>query len=86
MANYTKVTSVEHLGQLVDKGKTDFFICLNFGIRSSKFINRGDNNKFFICNLSDDSEQELTAEELMDKKFTNIGEAITKGAFYCEED
>lgn len=83
MADYIKVTSVEQLGKLVDEGHTDFFILLNFGLRSSKFINRADDDKFFVCNLIDDSEQELTPAEIMDENFTNIGKAIKAGAFYC---
>lgn len=82
---YIKVKSADHLKELVSEGHNDYFI--SFGIaRSSKFINEGEDKDFFILNLIDDSEQELNADELFDKSKTNIGEAIEKGAFWCEPE
>lgn len=82
--DYIKVKSVKHLHKLVNQGKTDYFIQLNGGLRSSKFINEGENKDFFVLNQIDDTEQELSDTDIMDKNQTNIGEAITKGAFWCD--
>ena len=72
-----KVTSLEHLRELVEAEIQDFFIALNFGLRSSKFIYVGDDDQLVVLNLIDDSE--TSVEE------TNIPEAIEKGAFYYEQ-
>lgn len=82
--DYIKVKSVEHLHELVKEGRTDYFIQLNGGFRSSKYINEGEEKDFFVLNLIDDTEQELSDAEIMDKSITNIGEAITEGAFWCD--
>jgi len=79
---YTKITSVEHLKSLCTDDTNEFFIWLG-GARSSKDIFfDSESEKFLITNCIDDSEQELTAEELMDGANTNIGTAITNGTFY----
>jgi hypothetical protein len=61
----------------------EFFILLNGNLRSSKRIvwEEGE-NQFLIINYIDDSEQELTEEQLMDTSYTNIGLAMTKGALF----
>ena len=87
MAKFTKVTSVDHLFKLVAEGHTDYFIQLNFGARSSKYITHGEKEGTLeIENLIDDSRQTLTAKEIMDESFTNIGKAISYGSFWMEED
>ncbi len=59
----------------------DCYITLNFGAKSSKHISYDvGGKKFFILNLIDDSEDELTEEQIMDKDYTLIGEAIKKGS------
>ena len=83
---WVKVTSVKQLGELVDRGCYDYTIQLNYGCRSSKFINRADGNKFYVFNMIDDSEHYLTAEELEDEQVTNIGAAMKKGAFFTYLD
>ena len=61
----------------------EFFILLNFNLRSSKRIVWYEEEKrFFIINFIDDSEQELTEAQLMDKGYTNIGYAMTKRALF----
>ena len=63
--------------------KKDFFIQLNFGIRSSKSISYNkDTDTFYIINNIDGTEQELNSQTIMDEEHTNIGKAITLGAFY----
>jgi len=37
---------------------------------------------FFIHNFIDETEQELTEYQLIDRKWTNLGYAMTKGALY----
>ena len=76
-----KVNSLSELKQLIANGTHDFFIQLNFGLRSSKSIDFHD-GKFYVQNCIDDTEQELTEEQMMDRAFTNIGYAIMQGAFF----
>lgn len=83
---WVKVTSVKQLEELVDQGCYDYTVKLNYGCRSSKFINRADDNKFYVFNLIDDSEHYLTADELEDENKTNIGKAIRQGAFFAYLD
>ena len=80
----TQIKSIKQLKKVcaAEKG-ADFFILLNYNLRSSKCISWFEDTKtFFILNEIDGSEQELSEEQLMDKEYTNIGEAIKKGAFY----
>ena len=61
------------------------FILLNGGLRSSKYIRyHPDDNSFFVLNLIDDSEQELTENQILDKAYTNIGEAMEKGSLIVD--
>lgn len=76
-----KITSVEMLRNEAKEG-ADFFIVLKGGARSTKFINSGCCAKFHVENLIDGTHQRLSNKELMDKKITNIGYAIKRGAFY----
>lgn len=78
----TPVKSVEELKKLasVEDG-AEFFILLNFGLKSGKRIEWDEPSKSFcILNAIDDTHQDLTEEELATK--TNIVKAIKKGAFY----
>lgn len=75
-----QINSVEELIKEINSGHNDFFLSGN-GWRSSKYITY-DDNKFYIFNEIDSSEQVLTKEELFDGKYTNIGIGIKKGAFY----
>lgn len=82
-----KVNSIGHLKQILSARNgepREFFILLNFGLRSSKLIS-WDGEMFYVLNESDDSEQELTEAQLMDEACTNIGKAIANGAFYLED-
>lgn len=64
------------------KGMAEFFIMLNFGLRSSKRITYfPDTNTFDIHNEIDDSfEEDLTEEQLINE--THIGIAMKRGAFF----
>ena len=79
----TRVKSLDELKQICDGRMRDFFIQLNFGIRSTKAISYDRNtDKFYIVNIIDDSEQELSSKEIMDENNSHIGKAIELGAFY----
>lgn len=81
----TQVKSINQLKDiLVDGEAKDFFILLNYGLRSSKVMSYDGNNTFYVLNEIDDTEQELTEQELMNNDLTNIGKAINNGAFYLE--
>ena len=80
---YLKIVSAEHLKSLCNMEEPiDCFIALNGGIISRKEICITATGRFDITNCIDDSTQKLTEKQLMDDRYTMIGKAITKGAFY----
>jgi len=75
-----KITTIKELKELAVDG-LDCCIMLNGGLRSSKHIRfHQEDNTFYVMNEIDGSEQELTEAQLLDKGYTNIGEAMEKGA------
>ena len=75
-----RIRTIAQLKKLAEEGM-ECFILLNGGLRSSKFISYNpDDNSFYIFNYIDDSEQELTESQILDKSFSNIAEAMEKGA------
>ncbi len=75
-----RIKTIEQLKELAKNG-LDCFILLNGGLRSSKHIRYyPDDNSFYVFNLIDDSEQELTEIQILNSDYTNIGEAMKKGA------
>ena len=75
-----RIRTIEQLKELAKNG-LDCFILLNSGLRSSKHIRYyPDDNSFYVLNLIDDSEQELTEDQILDSEYSNIGEAMKKGA------
>lgn len=81
----TQVKSINQLKDILADGEVkDFFILLNYGLRSSKAMSYDGDNTFYVLNEIDGTEQELTEQELMDDDITNIGKAINNGAFYLE--
>ena len=79
----TQVESLEHLKQLCLDNKSEYFIKLGFG-RSSKHIEYSESDdKWYIYNEMDDTEQVLSSKKLFDKDLTNIGYAINTKKFYC---
>lgn len=63
----------------------DCYILLNGNLRSSKYIRyNSEDNSFYVLNLIDDSEQELTESQLLDSGYSNIGEALRKGALIMD--
>ena len=74
---------IKTIGQLKELAKNglDCFILLNGGLRSFKHIRYyPDDNSFYVLNFIDDSEQELTEAQILDSGYSNIGEAMEKGA------
>ena len=79
-----RIRTIEQLKELAKKG-LECFILLNGGLRSSKYISYNpDGNKFYIFNYIDDSEQELTESQILDSEYTNIAEAMEKGALIID--
>ena len=85
----TKDKRIRRIKQLKELAKKemglDCFILLNGGLRSSKHIRYySDDNSFFVLNLIDNSEQELTESQILDSAYSNIGEAMKKGALIMD--
>lgn len=80
-----QIKTIEELKERATDNQIDCFISLAGGLaKSSKTVEfMTDENKFWIHNDIDGSEQTLTAEELSTE--SNIGEAIQKGALYLYE-
>lgn len=79
---YTRIESVNELREEVAKKNHDFFIQLGYAKSSKKIYLEKDKSSFRIHNLIDGTKQVLTAEQIMDRNLTNIGYAISKGAFW----
>lgn len=83
-----KVKDLNHLKNILSErdGETrEFFILLNFGLRSHKLISWDGDSTFYVLNEIDGTEQELTEAQLMDRTYTNVGHALNRGAL-CLED
>ena len=79
-----RIRTIEQLKELAKKG-LECFILLNGGLRSSKYISYNpDGNKFYVFNYIDDSEQELNESQLLNSEYTNIAEAMEKGALIID--
>ena len=78
------MTQVKNLAELIDlceQNKSEFFVMLRGGLRSSKNI-YFDGREFEIINEIDFSSQNITIEEL---SASIIGKAMNAGALYCYE-
>lgn len=76
---------IESLEQLKVEAEdfAEFLIQLKGGLVSRKVIRWDeDDKKFWILNCIDDTEQCLTEKQIINHKYTLIGEAIIKKAFY----
>jgi len=79
-----RIRTIRQLKKLAKNG-LECFILLNGGLRSSKYISyHPEENKFYVFNYIDDSEQELTESQLLDSEYTNIGQALEKGALIMD--
>ena len=81
-----RIRKIEQLKELAsDENGLDCFILLNGGLRSSKHVRYyPDDNSFYVLNLIDDSEQELTEAQILSSDYSNIGEAMKKGALIID--
>ena len=80
-----QIESIEALKKEANRG-AEFFIRLKGCLRSSKYIDWDEERKLFIIwNYIDDTEQVLTEAQLMDRDYTNIGYAMTKGALFKDD-
>ena len=81
-----QIKTLKQLKELaVADGGLDCYILLNGGLRSSKNIRYSPNNhRFYVGNLIDDSEQELTEDQIFDCVYTHIGEAMKKSALIID--
>jgi hypothetical protein len=76
-----RITTIQQLKELAKDDGLDCYILLNGNLRSSKHIRYyPDDNSFYVLNLIDDSEQELTESQILDGAYSNIGEAMKKGS------
>jgi hypothetical protein len=80
---------IRTIGQLKELAKDESglncFILLNECLRSSKFIRYyPEDNRFFVLNLIDDSQQELTESQILDGAYSNIGQAMKKGCLMMD--
>ncbi len=84
--NDNRITTIGQLKELAkDESGLDCFIMLNGGLRSSKYIRYyPDDNSFFVLNLIDDSQQELTESQILDGAYSNIGQAMKKGSLIMD--
>lgn len=81
---YLRITSLAQLKKESGNG-AEFFILLNHNLRSSKWIRWDEERELFlITNYIDGTEQVLTEKQVMEKLYTNIGYAMTKGAL-CKD-
>lgn len=79
-----KVKTTNQLKQMIRDGVHDFFILLNGGVRSSKFMDYNpQDGRFIIENEIDGSMQRLKEVILYNERYTNIGKAMRLGAFYA---
>ena len=80
-----RIRNIEQLKKLAkNENGLDCFILLNGGLRSSKYIRYFSDDSFYVLNLIDDSEQELTESQILDSAYSNIGEAMRKGALIMD--
>lgn len=80
---FKQIKSLDELKQICDGETHDFFIQLKYGLRSSKNISYNkEQDKFFIFNEIDGTEDVLDSKQIMDEDYTNVGKAIINGALY----
>lgn len=76
-----KIKSLRELKKLARNTEIECAIILNYGVFSRKSISYlSKSKKFSVQNWIDDTSQVLTEKQIMDKRITNIGYAISKGA------
>ena len=75
------VTSTDHLIELIQLGHTNYALSLKNSLFSRKTITYKEKSKrFSITNHIDDTQQNLTKLQLINKDYSNIGRAISSNA------
>ena len=78
-----RISNIEQLDYLLEiSEQVDCFISLDFGIGSSKTIWKEEDGVYTILNAIDDSEFNLTKDELFNNQKTLVGEAMKKGSLF----
>ena len=78
-----RINNIDQLDFLLEiSEQVDCFISLNAGIRSSKTIWKEEDDVYGILNEIDNSEVNLTKDELFDTQKTLVGEAMKKGSLF----
>lgn len=87
MSDFLRIKSPSELLDAIKRKPIRFLILLNFGGTSSKQISYDHRRRVFkVRNLIDGSRQELTTSRLMSPRHSNIGTAMSAGAFFAEID
>lgn len=80
--SYRQISNIEQLDKLIEEhGVVECFVSLGGGgvLRSSKVIQKINQDTYNVLNEIDDTEEDLTLDEL---KSSIIWEAMTIGSFY----
>jgi len=77
------IRNTQQLREAIEEGLSEFWLLLMGGGYSAKIITAASKRRFHVVNHIDGSSQVLTEAELFTQ--SNIGEAMTKGAFVAEE-
>jgi len=81
-----KVRDLKHFKDILSEERyeedpAEFRMAMNGGVYSRKEIMLSD-GIYLVTNCIDDSEQDLTEEQLFDEDYTLIGSAIKKGCLF----
>jgi hypothetical protein len=80
--DFKQIKSLEQLKKESNEA-SEFLIQLRGGLVSRKIIQWDEGEKkFFVTNCIDDTEKNLTEEQIMDEDYTNIGKSTMFNAFY----
>jgi len=76
-----QIKDIKELKEIAKDEYIDCFIKLNGGIRYSKDIQFAE-GKFYVFNSIDGTDDELTEEQLFDIDYSDVGDALNKGALF----
>ncbi len=82
----TPITMDAFLAIIADHQPHEFFLLLNYGLRSNKTVTLLKNGKLRILNHIDNSTITITKDDLAKEYITLIGSAITKKAFFSYDE
>lgn len=85
-SSYVKVTSIDHLQELVSNKTGECWLALQGGLRSVKYVEYDtDTKRFHVENSIDGTEQSLTRKQIESDEYSNIASGIRNGAFWLIE-